>query len=124
MQNTTYEYSPPQLSMLATPLLSGALYCLMPNPRDMYKLYSTHAYSICTGKIHAQTCLIFVTAIVTKRGLNNSSYPTRTEFNNCFIIYLYIYRTYRVNACIVNKNTQATKPFVFSCFWHRHHKLV
>ena len=29
----------------------------------------------------------------TNRGLNNSSYPTRTEFNNCFIIYLYIYRT-------------------------------
>ena len=24
----------------------------------------------------------------TNRGLNNSSYPTRTEFNNCFIIYL------------------------------------
>ena len=26
----------------------------------------------------------------TNRGLNNSSYPTRTEFNNCFIIYLYL----------------------------------
>ena len=30
----------------------------------------------------------------------------------------------RVNACIVNKNTQATKPFVFSRFWHKQHKLV
>ena len=26
----------------------------------------------------------------TNRGLNNSSYPTRNEFNNCFIIYLYL----------------------------------
>ena len=26
----------------------------------------------------------------TNRGLNNSSYPTRTEFNNCFITYLYL----------------------------------
>ena len=26
----------------------------------------------------------------TNRRLNNSSYPTRTEFNNCFIIYLYL----------------------------------
>ena len=25
--------------------------------------------------------------------LNNFSYPTRTEFNNCFIIYLHLYRT-------------------------------
>ena len=29
----------------------------------------------------------------TNRGLNNFSYPTRTEFNNCFIIYLYLYRS-------------------------------
>ena len=29
-------------------------------------------------------------AVNTNRGLNNSSYPTRTEFNNCFIIYLYL----------------------------------
>ena len=26
----------------------------------------------------------------TNRGLNNSSYPTRTEFSNFFIIYLYL----------------------------------
>ena len=26
----------------------------------------------------------------TNGGLNNSSYPTRTEFNNRFIIYLYL----------------------------------
>ncbi len=62
----------------------------------------------------------------TNRGLNNSSYPTRTEFNNCFIIYLYLYRTYvlyiytciyiglRVNACTVNKNISLEKAFVFS----------
>ena len=25
----------------------------------------------------------------TNRGLNNSSYPMRTEFNNCFTIYFY-----------------------------------
>ena len=29
----------------------------------------------------------------TNRGPNNFSYPTRTDFNNCFIIYLYLYRT-------------------------------
>ncbi len=61
----------------------------------------------------------------TNRALNNSSYPRRTEFNNCFIIYLYtVYIGLRVNACIVNKNTQATKPSVFSRFWHKRHKLV
>ena len=27
----------------------------------------------------------------TNRGLNNSSYPVRTEFNNCFIIYFLIF---------------------------------
>ena len=25
--------------------------------------------------------------------INNSSYPTRTEFNNSFIIYFYLYQT-------------------------------
>jgi hypothetical protein len=43
----------------------------------------------------------------TNWGLNNSSYIGL-----------------RVNACIVNKNTQVTKPFVFSRFWHKQHKLV
>ena len=56
--------------------------------------------------------------------LNNSLYPTRTEFNNCFTIYLYIYIGLRVNAGIVNKNTQASKLFVFYRFWHKRHKLV
>ena len=48
----------------------------------------------------------------TNRGLNNSSYPTRTEFNNCFIIYLYL-QTFPLK-----------KPFVFSRIWHKQHKLV
>lgn len=48
----------------------------------------------------------------TDRGLNNSSYPTRTEFNNCFIIYLYL-QTFPLK-----------KPFVFSRIWHKKHKLV
>ena len=43
----------------------------------------------------------------TNRGLNNSSYPTRTEFNNCFIIYLYL------------QNYPLKKPFVFSRIWHK-----
>ena len=30
---------------------------------------------------------------VTNRDLNNSSYPTRTEFNNCFIVNLYMRTT-------------------------------
>ena len=34
------------------------------------------------------------------RGLNNSSYPTRTEFNNCFIIYLYL-RTFSLKKSFV-----------------------
>ena len=40
----------------------------------------------------------------TNRGLNNSSYPTRTEFNNCFIIYLHL-RTFSLKKlviCILN----------------------
>ena len=37
----------------------------------------------------------------TNRGLNNSSYPTRTEFNNCFIIYLYL-RIVLLFICILN----------------------
>ena len=36
----------------------------------------------------------------TNRGLNNSSYPARTDFNNCFIIYLSEQRTFVI-----------TKPF-------------
>ena len=60
----------------------------------------------------------------TNRGLNNFSYPSRTELNN-FLLFICIYIGRRVNACIVNKNTQATKPFVFSSFWHyKQHKLV
>ena len=29
----------------------------------------------------------------TNQGLSNFSYPAKTELNNCFIIYLYLYRT-------------------------------
>ena len=36
----------------------------------------------------------------TNRGLNNSSYPTRTEFNNYFIIYLYL-RTFSLKKSFV-----------------------
>ena len=63
----------------------------------------------------------------TNRGLNNSSYPTRTELLFIFItvlLFICIYIGLRVNACVVKKNTQATKPFVFSRFWHKQHKLV
>ncbi len=66
--------------------------------------------------IKAQVCVICeaeAEADNPNRDLNISSYPTRTEFNNCFIIHLYIYIGLRVNACIVHKNTQATKPFAF-----------
>ena len=40
------------------------------------------------------------------------------------LLFICIYIGLRVNAYIVNKNTQATKPFVFSRFWHKQHKLV
>jgi hypothetical protein len=33
------------------------------------------------------------TANTTDRGLNNSAYPTRNEFKNCFIIDLFLYPT-------------------------------
>ena len=32
------------------------------------------------------------------------------------LLFICIFIAFRVNACIVNKNTQATKPFVFSRF--------
>ena len=48
----------------------------------------------------------------TNRGLNNSSYPTRTEFNDCFIIYLYL-QTFPLK-----------KSLVFFHIWHKQHKLV
>ena len=42
----------------------------------------------------------------TNRGLNNFSYPARTEFNNCFIIFLKYFKL-SLNACFVSKKTQA-----------------
>ena len=42
----------------------------------------------------------------TNRGLNNSSSPARTEFNNCFIIF-WKYFKLSLNACFVSKKTQA-----------------
>ena len=45
------------------------------------------------------------------RGLNDSSYPARTEFNNCFIIY-WKYFALRLNACFVGKKTQAKAFFL------------
>ena len=47
------------------------------------------------------------------------------EPNSIFVLlFICIYIGLWVNACIVNKNTQDTKPFVFSRFWHKQHKLV
>ena len=52
----------------------------------------------------------------TNRGLNNSSYPARTDFNNCFIIFwllffvllfVLLYFKLSLNACFVIKNTHA-----------------
>ena len=45
-------------------------------------------------------------AAYTNRGLNNSSYPARTEFNNYFIIF-WKYFKLSLNACFVSKKTQA-----------------
>ena len=60
------------------------------------------------GIIKVEVCVIWkASADNTNRGLNNFSYPTRTEFNNCFIIYLYL-RTFPLK-----------KPFVFSRIWHK-----
>ena len=44
-----------------------------------------------SGIIKAEVCVICRSEAVadnTNLALNNSSYPARTEFNNCFIIYL------------------------------------
>jgi hypothetical protein len=49
--------------------------------------------------------------------INNSAYPTRTKFNNCFIIYLYLYRT-----CAQEQDS--SMPFIFFSFWYKQHKLV
>ena len=50
------------------------------------------------------------------RGLHDSSYRARTEFNNCFIIY-WKYFALRLNACFVCKKTQAKALFlIFSIF--------
>ena len=51
----------------------------------------------------------------TNQPLNNSSHPTRTEFNNCVIIYLYF------------KTFSLKKPFVFATelhyIWRKHANL-
>ena len=51
----------------------------------------------------------------TNRGLNNSSYPTRTEFNNCFIIYLYL-RTLLLEKviCILNFGISSISHMYFA----------
>ena len=59
----------------------------------------------------------------TNRGLNNSSYPTRTEFNNCFIIYLYLQTFSLKKSFVFQIWHKQHKPFVF-CIWHKQHKLV
>ncbi len=42
------------------------------------------------------------------------------ELNSIIVLlFICIYIGLRVNACIVNKGTQAAKPFVFSHFWHK-----
>ncbi len=42
------------------------------------------------------------------------------ELNSIIVLlFICIYIGLRVNACIVNKSTQAAKPFVFSHFWHK-----
>ena len=42
----------------------------------------------------------------TNEGLNSSSYPVRTEFNNFFIIF-WNYFKLSLNACFISKKTQA-----------------
>ena len=49
----------------------------------------------------------------TNRGLNNSSYPTRTEFNNCFIIYLYL-RIVLLFICIFNFGISSISHMYFA----------
>ena len=53
-----------------------------------------------------QRFVLSASADNTNRGLNNSSYPARTEFNNCFIIF-WKYFKLSLNACFVSKKTQA-----------------
>ena len=51
----------------------------------------------------------------TNRGLNNSSYPARTESNNCFIIYFFY--LFFILLFIIDL-------FVFSSLWHKPHELA
>ena len=70
------------------------------------------------GIIKAEVCVI-----CRSRSLNNSSYPTRTEYNNCFIIYLYL-RTFCLKKYLYFEFWHKQhKPYVF-CIWHKQHKLV
>ena len=59
----------------------------------------------------------FVLSDNTNLCLNNSSYPTRTEFNNCFIIYLYL-RTFSLNyeevICILNFGISSISHLYFA----------
>ena len=51
------------------------------------------------------------------RGLKNFSYPMRTEYNNCFIIYFYLYRTQ-------GKRLHCKKDLSFKeAIWQKPHKL-
>ncbi len=82
------------------------------------------------GIIKAEVCVICrnepkAEADNTSRGLNLIIPHILREPNSIIVLFfICIYIGLRVNACIVNKNTQATKPFVFFRFWLKQHKLV
>ena len=50
----------------------------------------------------------------TNRGLNNTSYPARTEFNNCFIIFRKYFKL-SLNAWFVSKNAAANNGTAQNC---------
>ena len=60
-----------------------------------------------SGTIKKEVCVITQT-----EAFNNSSNSTRTEFNNCFMIHLYL------------QTSPLKKPFVFFRIWHKQDKLV
>ena len=60
-----------------------------------------------SGTIKAEVCVITQT-----EAFNNFLYSTRTEFNTCFMIHLYL------------QTSPLKKPSIFSRIWHKQDKLV
>ena len=59
----------------------------------------------------------------TNRGINNFTYPIRTEFNNCFNIYLYLYQT-QGKQLHCKQDLSFKEAVCFLRFWYKLQKLM